>query len=450
MKPRFVRDSGAALVTVFLTAFLPWCYPTTSLAVEFANPVSYPVGTSPAAVVVADFNGDGKLDIAVANTGSGNVSVLLNNGDGTFKPAVNFDAGMAGPTSIEVADFNNDGIQDLAVWSGTSPGSSTLTVLLGNGDGTFQAAKPTPLPAAVDQATLDLVISDFNLDHKPDLAVLVHDANSGTSRILVLAGNADGTFQSPRQGSGVLSTDVGYIVAEDDFNNDGQPDLAVQVSGGFETLFGQGDGTFQAGPITPVGDIFQVAGDFNADGKVDVLATSVSQTRCPSPTICHGTLNFWHLSLFLGNGDGSFQWNKQLLAESHSFGWLAGHFNGDGELDVAYATSPAPAPVQVLLGRGDGTFSPPVPIDKFLLGASVVRDLNGDKFGDLIAIDSDNNAVVVALNASPGSGPELKTFTGSGDPGGGGGGGAVTLIDLCGMLLSGLWRAFRGLSTRRL
>src|ERR1700751_3680003 len=107
---------GKALVVVLLTAFLPF-YPTCGYAIEFANPMSYPVGTSPAAAAVADFNGDGHADIAGANSGSRNVSILLGNGDGTYKPAVNFDAGIASPTSIESADFNNDGIQDLAVWS---------------------------------------------------------------------------------------------------------------------------------------------------------------------------------------------------------------------------------------------------------------------------------------------------------------------------------------------
>src|ERR1700739_2967802 len=147
--------AGKALVVVLLTAFLP-LYPTCGYAIEFASPVSYPVGTSPTAAVVADFNGDGHADIAVVNSGSGNVSILLGNGDGTYKPAVNFDAGIASPTSIESADFNNDGIQDLAVWSLSGPAGPTLSVLLGNGDGTFQAPQTTPLPAAVDQTTLDL------------------------------------------------------------------------------------------------------------------------------------------------------------------------------------------------------------------------------------------------------------------------------------------------------
>ena len=110
MNTRSMCDSGTALVIVFLTAFLGCC-PTTGLAVEFASPVSYPVGTLTLTggailadfMAVADFNGDGHPDIAVPNSGSGNVSILLGNGDGTFKPARNFEVGMATPTSIEVS-----------------------------------------------------------------------------------------------------------------------------------------------------------------------------------------------------------------------------------------------------------------------------------------------------------------------------------------------------------
>jgi hypothetical protein len=136
--------TGKALFVVLVAGFLPLC-PTAGLAIEVANSVNYPLSTSPEAVVVADFNGDGHPDIAVANSGSGNVSVLVNNGDGTFKPAAYYDAGMANPTSIDVADFNNDGIQDLAVWNLSNPVGSKLSILLGNGDGTFRAPKITPL-----------------------------------------------------------------------------------------------------------------------------------------------------------------------------------------------------------------------------------------------------------------------------------------------------------------
>jgi uncharacterized repeat protein (TIGR01451 family) len=424
-------NAGNAVVTILLAAFLPLC-PTAGLAIEFANPVSYPVGASPEAVVVADFNGDGHPDIAVANSGSGNVSVLLNNGDGTFKPAVNFDAGMASPTFIEVADFNNDGIQDLAVWNGTSPVSSPLTVLLGKGDGTFQAAKTTPLPATVDQATLDLAVADFNLDHKPGLALLVHDANAGTSRILVAAGNGDGTFQSPQPSSDAVSTVVGsgvrYLVTGD-FNDDAKPDLAVQVSGGVAILLGQGDGTFHAGATVATATGFVVTdlkvGDVDLDGKVDLLVKSdQTNQRCS----LSGHAGAARIGLFLGKGDGSFQ-SEQLIDQARwcTSGDLIGgrhptegtnigvssaaDFNGDGRLDLQYQFTnySDPASTTLRLGRNDGVFSIPIPIGSSVpWGVTfVAKDLNGDKLSDLIYLDSGNNAAVVLLNGSPTSGADL-------------------------------------------
>src|ERR1700674_3738612 len=123
-------------LAVALVLLISLGYPAESGAVDFAPAKTYPVGTSPSAVVVGDFNGDGKPDLAVANSGSNNVSILLGNGDGTFQPAVNFDAGLS-PNSIAVGDFNGDGRLDLAVLQTGNPTNSVagaVSILLGNGD----------------------------------------------------------------------------------------------------------------------------------------------------------------------------------------------------------------------------------------------------------------------------------------------------------------------------
>jgi uncharacterized repeat protein (TIGR02543 family) len=422
-------NATKAPIAMLFTALLPLC-PTASVAIQFASPVSYPVGMSPAAVVVADFNGDGHPDIAVANSGSRNVSVLINSGDGTFKPAATFDAGMASPTSIEVADFNNDGIQDLAVWTLSGPIGSTLSILLGNGDGTFKAPKTTPLAAGVNQATLDVAIADFNLDHKPDLALLVQDPNSGTLKILLLAGNSDGTFQSPQQSSEVLSIVVGsnvrYLVTED-FNNDAKPDLAVEYGTGLTILLGRGDGTFQTGASVS-GDLSRLPlGDFNGDGRVDLLAVFSSHYQCGYLGHYHQVTD-WRLDLIPGNGDGSFQAGEIIDAIEKSCSgsswspiglYAVGDFNGDGRLDLLYQIKKVVNGVdgtftRILLGRADGALSRPGSIDMPssipcvpCFPTLIAKDLNGDKLSDLIYLDSGNNAVVVVLNTSPTSGADL-------------------------------------------
>src|SRR2546427_5557743 len=160
-------------------AFLEITRPTSSVALS----TSYVrAGSSPASVVAGNFNGDGKLDLAVANAGSNNVSMLLGNGDGTFKPALN--SGVLGPGSLAVGDFNGDGKLDLAV---TNAG---VSILLGNGDGAFRA----PVTYATGNSPSSVAVGDFNRDGKVDLAVANSGASNGVASVSVLLGRGDGTF----------------------------------------------------------------------------------------------------------------------------------------------------------------------------------------------------------------------------------------------------------------
>ena len=427
---------GLVAFVLFLSSI---CYGPGAFAVEFADPVQYPVG-APSGVVIADFDGDGKLDLAVANGGAGNVSIFFGNGDGTFQAATSFDAGVS-PAALSKGDFNNDGKPDLAVFQ---PGdtntlaSGAMSVLLGKGDGSFQSPKITMLTVATDMA-----VADFDLDHKSDVAVADYDSNSGNTRILVLIGKGDGTFQSPTQGATVQSTISGEGVrylALADFNDDGKPDLGVQVIGGARILLGNGDGTFQAKPVATVASGFvalsvEAAEDLNADGKMDLVvhsllffASSGEGQRSRQD----------HISVFLGNGDGTLQpeqivagsfWRKSNLfappVGSQIYSPVFADYNGDGTLDLAVwrttfsSTFHTSQGFENDLGKADGTFSNagisfPYSTNAARIGATA--DLNGDQLGDLIVSDLLNNAAVVVLNTSPASGTDLGIIAASAGP----------------------------------
>ncbi len=231
------------------------------------SPIS--VGSHPRAVAVGDFNDDGNLDLAVANGGSNTVTILLGNGDGTFTPASGSPIAVGtNPGAIAVGDFNGDGKLDLAV---ANQNDSTLTILLGNGNGTFTQAAGSPIPGGTGPDTI--AVADFNGDGKLDLAV--GDNVDADQAVTILLGNGDGTFtQAPGSPLPVERNCTGVAVG--DFNGDGKPDLAAASWGHMDVdiMLGNGDGTFTAAPSVPLGvRPFSLAvGDFNADGRLDFAA----------------------------------------------------------------------------------------------------------------------------------------------------------------------------------
>src|SRR5438132_4232718 len=223
-------DGGPSTKTFILTVTTPLvtCNPVT-----FATATNFGLGTTPLSVAVGDFNGDGKQDLAVANDGSNNVSVLLGNGAGSFSAAANFKVG-SGPFSVAVGDFNGDGKQDLAV---ANDGSNNVSVLLSNGAGSFSAATNF----GVGFNPNSVAVGDFNGDGKQDLAV----ANFSSDNVSILLGDGTGNFGAATN-FGVGSNPRSVAIA--DFNGDGKQDLATgnQSASNVSILLGNGAGGFSA------------------------------------------------------------------------------------------------------------------------------------------------------------------------------------------------------------
>jgi hypothetical protein len=378
----YVQHRRVALLIV--TSLLPFLlrHPAGGATVAFKAAVTYPVGTAPFGVAAGDFNGDGKVDLAVANGGDGSVSILLGNGDGTFQPANNIAAGKS-PISIVAGDFNADGRLDLAV---ADSGNGTGSVLLGKGDGTFQA----PVSYATGAGATSIGQGDFNGDSRLDLVV----ANNGGSTVSLLLGNGDGTFQSHLDfavGTGPTAVVLG------DLNRDNGLDLVVAngSNAGGGVLLGNGDGTFQ--PEVNYGQFFSAAvGDFNGGGKLDLVIASPVSTSVK-------------VDLLPGNGDGSFNLGSTVdTGVCQNRYPLAADFNGDGKLDLAImggfsnqsgVCAGHHLDVLALAGNGDGTFQAPTTFTatgaaNLILGA-VVFDLNGDNAPDIVTVNSDNTLSVL-------------------------------------------------------
>jgi len=259
-----------------LTLLILFCVAPHVQAASFHVPKAYFAGINGGAAV-ADFNGDGKPDVAAANGNSNTVSILLGNGDGSLQDPVNYVISTntgASPISVVAADFNGDGKVDLAVLINNSDSDSNIAVLLGKGDGTFQ---PPLATYVLIMAAGQLMAADFNGDGKLDLAI----PGSGLSFVVAL-GNGDGTFGSPMT---YATPEYVTSLAVGDLDGDGKPDVAVTLGsnnpnsdGIVQIWLNGGDGTLRSNYskyLHP--DVGNLAiADFNGDGILDLWLSLVS------------------------------------------------------------------------------------------------------------------------------------------------------------------------------
>lgn len=389
---------------MFLSLFLFWVVPVFTQSeiiaakghlptdsIPFAPAVAYDVGHSPRCVFCADLDGDGDLDLAVANLGSHNVSILKNNGNGTFQPPVNYDTGGA-PYSLFCADLDLDGDLDLVV---ANSGSNKISILKNNGDGTFQAK----VDYDAGSKPVSVFCADLDGDYDQDIAV----ANYSGDNVSILKNNGDGTFQAKvNYGTGRKPVSVFCADLDGDFNLD----LAVANNGSsnISVFKNNGDGTFQAKIDYACGDaptsVF--CADLDGDSYLDLSATcSGSSSIIPwldegsvtSATCCNGTV-----SVLKNNGDGTFQnaVNYETGIDPRSV--FGEDLNGDSNWDLALADY-SDDNVSILKNMGDGTFQTRV---NYAAGNKPVyvfsADLDGDGDFDLAVADHQSDRVSILKN----------------------------------------------------
>lgn len=335
---------------------------------------------SPFFVVTADFNGDGNLDLLQC---AGNqITVLLGNGDGTFRSLAPIT--LQGGGTFLAGDVNNDGKIDLVEVN------NLLTVLLGNGDGTFQAPIVSQNPKKQDGQP---ALGDFNGDGRLDLAVPFPCSGNicdTAGYVLIYLGNGDGTFQNAIDYDNFPNFVMPDSIVLGDFNQDKKLDLAVGSSLGTYLMLGNGDGSFQdPAQVTAAGAV--AAADLNGDGKLDLIA----------PT----AFNSDAVSVYLGNGDGTFGPGVNFAAAITPQSIVPYDVNGDGELDLlvtAYdSEGTGDGSLSILLGNGDGTFQTPT---NFVISTTfaplAVGDFNKDGRLDLVVSDDDAGSIFLQTTVS--------------------------------------------------
>ncbi|CAF3308762.1 unnamed protein product [Rotaria sp. Silwood2] len=431
-----VAYSGSNNVGVFLNS-------GTGTFTAQANPLTIANGKKPVSVTTDDVNGDGKIDIIVAYSGSNNVGVFLNSGTATFTAQANplIIAGTTTPESVTTDDVNGDGKLDIIV---AYSGSNNVGVFLNSGTGTF-TAQPNLLTIAGTTTPVSVTTADVNGDGKPDIIV----AYSGSNNVGVFLNSGTGTFTAQTNSLIIAGATTPVSVVAGDVNADGKPDIIVAYSGSnnLGAFLNSGTGTFTAqtnlitlaGATTPAS---VVAGDVNADGKPDIIVAysgsnnvgiflnDVTITFIPEanpltiagattpmsvtttdvngdgkPDIIVAYSGSKNVGVFLNNGTGAFILPSSLLTSASATTPLSvttADINGDHKTDLVVSYIGSSDNVGIFLNDGAGGFpSQPVTINTgtgAAAGAPVsvaTGDIDGDTYVDIIVAFNVSNKVAV-------------------------------------------------------
>ncbi|WP_164001761.1 FG-GAP-like repeat-containing protein [Pyxidicoccus caerfyrddinensis] len=380
----------------------------------FAARRDFKHGLSAVDLALADFNSDGRLDVAVAYQYAKGIGLLLGNGGGTFSVWKNYATG-AEPLSVASADFNGDGVPDLV---SANSAASSVSVLTGTGDGAFGGRRDY----VTQRSPAYVLPGDLDNDGKVDL--LAYDGFSTVAS--VLAGHGDGVFDAPLgfylwpyrvlledvSGDGKLDliaanaggaqlqlgrgdrtfTDLKYLdaghtanaVAVADFNNDGLLDIAAadDLDKSVRVLMGTGNGAFSSAKRTPTPGVFKlVAADLDADGRMDLVAGTRLQDSV--------------LRVLLGQGDGTFVVKAQYPVGYSPDNLSVADLNGDGRADLLFTADDGRDVITTLMGQGDGTFGERMDLLAGHISEFTPVDVNGDGRMDLAVADRYAGAVSI-------------------------------------------------------
>lgn len=353
--------------------------------------VTYLVGTEPNSIAVADFNQDKNKDMAISNARQSSVSVLLGNGDGTFQTQVTYPTDLtSNPQFVASGDFNGDGYPDLVT---ANTGSSNISVLINKKDGTFKTQVLYSM-GNLKSDPISIAIADVNKDTFLDIIT----ANSGTNNVSVFLGKGDGTFYLGK-GDGILKMPGAYTtnlapssIVISDISHDGNLDVATATrrSNEVSILLGNGDGTFQTNLNYTRDNISDpvslVTGDFNNDGYLDIATANFHSNN---------------ISVSLGGENGIFQYPITYSVGTNPTSVATAYLNGNNALSLV-TTNSGSDNISVLLGNGDGSFQSQVSYSTGTAAFPVfaaIADWNNDGKLDLAIANAANNNISILLSA---------------------------------------------------